>query len=310
METVATAPGKAILFGEHAVVYKRPAIAVPITEVAARCRISPGEKGQGLIIEAQDLHRVYALADAAGNDPLAAAVRLALAELGHDSEPDLILRLTSTVPMARGLGSGAAVATALIRALTGHLGRPLPPQTLSNLVYQVEKIHHGTPSGIDNTVVAFAQPVYFQQGRPMQRLAVKNPLTLIIGDTGRPSPTKEAVGDLRQRWQADTERYEGYFDEIGVIVEQARLALERGDIPALGRLMDQNQELLGALELSSPELDRLIDASRRAGAMGAKLSGAGWGGNMIALARPDLARAVAQSLYQAGAVKTIITTVA
>jgi mevalonate kinase len=182
---------------------------------------------------------------------------------------------------------------------------------LSALVYEVEKLHHGTPSGIDNTVVAFAQPVYFIKGRPIKRLQVGQPFALVIGDTGRIAPTHAVVGGVRQRWQADQDRYEGYFDEIGAIVQQARVAIEEG-LPgpgAIGKLMDGNQELLEIIGVSSPELDHLVTAARQAGALGAKLSGAGGGGNMIALARSDNASDIARALWKAGATGVIVTKV-
>jgi mevalonate kinase len=119
------------------------------------------------------------------------------------------------------------------------------------------------------------------------------------------------VGDLRRRWQATPELFEGYFDEIGAIAGQARVAIEHELVEArvIGKLMDQNQELLESIGVSSPELERLIEAARGAGALGAKLSGAGWGGNMIALVPPDTAPAVATALTEAGATGVIVTRV-
>jgi mevalonate kinase len=315
MNTVqATAPGKVILFGEHAVVYSRPAIAAPVTDVQARATLQPAEAGSGFRIIAFDLKQDYLLAQAQSDDPLAAIVQNTLQHLGQTTPPDATLKITSTIPLGRGLGSGAAVSTAIIRTLAEFLGQPLPTADISALVYEVEKLHHGTPSGIDNTVVAFEQPVYFIKGelRPtIRRLRVAQPFTLVIGDTGIVSPTHRSVGDVRRRWQADTGRYEGYFDEIAVIADQARVAIETGSlgIEALGKLMNENQELLESLGVSSPELERLIEAARQAGAVGAKLSGAGWGGNMIALASPEIAPSVAQALTEAGATGVIVTKV-
>lgn len=308
----ATAPGKIILFGEHAVVYGRPAIAVPVAEVQARAVLHPAGSGAGFRITAPDLGQDYDLAEADPDDPLAAIVQAALQYLGQTAAPAATLQISSTIPLGRGLGSGAAISTAVVRALAQFLHRPLAPAEVSSLVYEVEKLYHGTPSGIDNTVVAFEQPVYFIKGRPIQRMRVKHPLTLIVGDTGIVAPTHTVVGDLRRRWQAKPERYEGYFDEVGVIVNQARVAIEEGrlGLMAIGELMNENQELLESLGVSSPELDGLIQAARQAGALGAKLSGAGWGGNMIALAEPQVAAGVAQALTQAGAVKVITTEVA
>ncbi|HXV43588.1 MAG TPA: mevalonate kinase [Anaerolineae bacterium] len=308
----ATAPGKIILFGEHAVVYGRPAIAVPVADVQAKAVLQPTPAGAGFRIIAPDLGRDYLLAQAEPDDPLATVIQATLRRLNQPVLPDVNLRITSTIPLGRGLGSGAAISTAIVRVLSQFFNQPLAPAEISALVYEVEKLYHGTPSGIDNTVVAFEQPVYFVKGRPIQRMRVGQPLMLAVGDTGIVAPTHVVVGDLRRRWQADPERYEGYFDEIGVIADQARIAIEEAasGIPAIGRLMNENQELLATLGVSSPELERLIDAARQSGALGAKLSGAGWGGNMIALTWPDQAAAIAQVLGKAGAVQVIMTEVA
>ncbi|GAB4420572.1 MAG: mevalonate kinase [Anaerolineae bacterium] len=305
----ATAPGKIILFGEHAVVYGRPAIAVPVADLQAKATLSPADPGTGFRIIAPDLGRDYSLAQAGPDDPLAVIVQATLRRLGQADLPEATLQISSTIPLGRGLGSGAAISTAITRAIAQFFNQPLAPTEISALVFEVEKLYHGTPSGIDNTVVAFAQPVYFIKGRPIQRMRVSQPLTLVVGDTGVVAPTHTVVGDLRRRWQAEPERYEGYFDEVGAIVNQARAAIEQGNLGqmAIGELMNENQELLETLGVSSPALDRLIEAAREAGALGAKLSGAGWGGNMIALAWPDQAAAIAQALTEAGAVQVITT---
>ncbi len=315
---VATAPGKAILFGEHAVVYGRPAIAVPVTDVQARAALAPGAPGAGVILVAADLPaedgspggRRYRLRDAPADDPLRVIVELALdAFAGAIPEPDLSVTVTSTVPIARGLGSGAAVATAVARALAGYLGYAPQSEEISQLVYEVEKLHHGTPSGIDNTVIAYEQPVYFVRGEGVKRLAVGASFNLVIADTGVASSTRAVVGDVRRRWEAERERYEGLFDEIGAVARLAKAAIQRGDRRAMGRLMNENHDLLATLGVSSPELDRLVAAARAAGARGAKLSGAGWGGNMLALVEPEQAPAVAAALRAAGATNVVMSRV-
>jgi mevalonate kinase len=308
----ATAPGKIILFGEHAVVYNRPAIAIPVADVQARATLQPADLGRGFQIIAPDLGRDYLLANATPDDPLATIIQATLRRLNQTKPPDARLQLNSTIPLGRGLGSGAAISTAVVRVLAQFFNQTLAPADVSALVYEVEKLYHGTPSGIDNTVVSFEQPVYFVKGRPIRRMRVNQTLTLVVGDTGVVAPTHTVVGDLRRRWQLETELYEGYFDEIGAIVNQARVAIEEKGLGlmAVGELMNENQELLETLGVSSPELASLIQAARQAGALGAKLSGAGWGGNMIALAWPDRAAAIAQALSQAGAVQVIITEVA
>jgi mevalonate kinase len=307
----ATAPGKVILFGEHAVVYNRPAIAVPVADVRAQATLQPGNSGYGFRIVAPDLSRDYRLDQAEPDDPLATIIHLTCQHLGQVTPPEATLTVTSTIPLGRGLGSGAAISTAIAQVLARYFERPLPPVEVSALVYEVEKHYNGTPSGIDNTVVAFEQPVYFIKGRPIQRMQVGRPFTLIVGDTGQVAPTHRVVGDLRQRWQTAPEPYEGYFDEIGAIAAQARVAIEQElvETRVIGKLMNQNQELLETIGVSSPELERLIRAARQAGAWGAKLSGAGWGGNMIALVQPDNAPSVAEALTEAGATGVIVTEV-
>jgi mevalonate kinase len=197
----------------------------------------------------------------------------------------------------------------VIRAVARFLGQSPSPDQISALVYEVEKLHHGTPSGIDNTVVSYEQPVYFVRGEGMVRLSMGAPLSLVIADTGVLSSTRSVVGDVRRRWQLQTERYEGLFDEIGAVVRLARSAIERGDPKAVGRLMDENHELLITLGVSSPELDELVEAARAAHALGAKMSGAGRGGNMLALVEPADAPAVTSALREAGATQTICSRV-
>ena len=200
------------------------------------------------------------------------------------------------------------MSVAVIRALSAYLGHPMPVDQVSALAYEVEKIHHGTPSGIDNTVIAYARPVYFVKGRPIETFHAGAAFTLVIGDTGISAPTKESVGDVRSLWEADQARWERVFDEIGTIVKLAKGKIENGEWSALGPLMDRNHALLQELTISSASLDRLVEAARRAGALGAKLSGGGRGGNMIALCDETMAPAIVRALLSQGA-KNVLTTV-
>jgi mevalonate kinase len=191
--------------------------------------------------------------------------------------------------------------------VTTFLGLSASPQQISELAYEVEKIHHGTPSGIDNAVIAYTRPVYFVRNQPLQILELSQPLSLIIADSGIPSLTREAVARVRDHWLAQPVQYETWFDEIAAISIQARLILQN-DAPALlGPLMLQNHQLLQKIGVSMPQLDHLVDAGIQAGAWGAKLSGAGCGGNMIALAPPEKIEPVCAALLKAGAVRTVIS---
>jgi len=231
-------------------------------------------------------------------------VRLVCAALERPVPPWRIV-VRSEIPIASGLGSGAAIAAAIARALLDAFHADLPLDRLNALVYEVEKLHHGTPSGIDNTVVVYGQPVWFVRGQPPEPFAVGESLHLLIADTGIASPTKVTVGDVRQDWLCDNDRYETLFDRIHEIATLARIAIEGGDVAVLGRLMDENQLLLAGLGVSSPQLERLCSAAREAGALGAKLSGGGRGGNMIALVEPEERSDVKQALEQAGASRVV-----
>lgn len=307
--TTATAPGKIILAGEHAVVYGQPAIAVPVWQVAATATIEDAAPGAGCTLLAPDVDLCLPLATTAETQPLILVTRLTLQALALPANPDWQITLRSTIPIASGLGSGAALSTALVKAIYAHVGRPVDPATVSALVFESERYYHGTPSGIDNTVIAYGQPVWFVKGTPPMPFTPSAPFTFVIAHSGIAAPTKETVGDVRRAWQADPARFETIFSEIGTIVHQARTALEAGQLANLGTLFNRNQALLEAIGVSSPLLATLIDAARRAGALGAKLSGGGRGGNIIALVTVETQAAVQQALLSAGAHRVIVTTV-
>ncbi len=304
-KTTSTAPGKIILFGEHAVVYGRPAIAVPVTQVHAQATVSASQSSS-VAIDAADLSRRYTLRDASPDDPIATIVRLTCEKIGVEPR-GFSVRIRSTIPVARGLGSGAAVSVATARAIAKSFGHELNREEISALAFEVEKLHHGTPSGIDNTVIAFEQPVYFIKGQPLETFRVARPFLVAIADTGIASPTKIAVGDVRRSWEADRVQYEARFDEIGEIAVQARQAIERGEVTSLGSLMLKNQELLKQIGVSSEQIEQVVDAAVGAGAEGAKLSGAGRGGNVIALVDEDSREYVVRAMKRAGAVRVIVT---
>lgn len=310
----ATAPGKIILFGEHAVVYGRPAIAIPLPQLRATAVVAAASQ-PGIRLIAPDLGQDVMLSEAPPDDPIAAVIRQVQTAVARPHLPDMTITVSSQIPVASGLGSGAAITAAVVRALAEFLGAAhlATPAWVSALTYEVEKIHHGTPSGIDNTVVSYEMPVYFVRQQPKNHIepfAAARPIHLLVGDTGVRSSTKVAVGDVRRHWQEAPARFEALFDGCGRIATAARNAIEMGDIPALGPLMVENHALLQEMTVSSPELDRLVTAAQQAGALGAKLSGAGRGGNMIAVVTPKTATAVQHALHAAGAQTVRMTTLA
>jgi mevalonate kinase len=316
----ASAPGKIILFGEHAVVYGRPALAIPVTQVHADVEIVDSDSA-GIWIHAPGIDLHAELNTLPSDHPIAAVIHnfLFLARQspsprgrrgrGEGRFPNLNITIASSIPVASGLGSGAAVTVALVRALSVHLDHSMTDEEVNAFTYEIEKLHHGTPSGIDNSVVTYAKPVYFMKGQPVETFAVGGSFTIVIGNTGISAPTKESVADVHRLWEADKVRWDRVFDQIGELVKQARGKIETGEKRLLGELMNRNHSLLQELTVSSPELDRLVAVARNTGALGAKLSGGGRGGNMIALVGQDQADEVSSALISAGAVSTIITQV-
>jgi len=302
----ASAPGKIILFGEHAVVYGRPSLAVPVTQVHADVEISDSASA-GIWIQAPDINLHAELNTLPSDHPIASVIHNLFFLSRVSPFPNLNIKITSTIPVASGLGSGAAVTIALTRALSAYINYSMTDEQINAFAYEIEKLHHGTPSGIDNTVITYSKPVYFIKGQPIETFQVAQPFTIVIGDTGISAPTKESVGNVRKLWDADRASWELIFDNVGGIAKRARDAIESGEWKQLGELMNQNHVLLQGMTVSSPELDQLVIAANNQGALGAKLSGGGRGGNMIALVEPNQAEVVAKSLVEAGAKRTIIT---
>ena len=309
-----SAPGKIILFGEHAVVYGQPALAVPVHQVHADAEVSDSDRA-GIWVDAPDIRLHAEHSRLALDDALGAVISMVRSEIESHPHPQLLslkergvrVEVTSSIPLASGLGSGAAVSVAIIRALSAHLGQPFTDEQVNEIAYEVEKIHHGTPSGIDNTVVTYGKPIFFIKGQPIELLNVAKPFTIIIGDTGIPAPTKESVGDVRKLWEQDKRKMEMLFGVAGSLAKTARQSIEGGHPERLGPLMNENQRVLTEMGVSSPELDKLVEASLKAGASGAKLSGGGRGGNMIALSTKANTEKIVDALYVAGAKNVIVT---
>jgi mevalonate kinase len=301
-----SAPAKAILLGEHAVVYGQPAIAVPISDLRAYAAVQPNDSG--LRIASGDLDIPVDVDAETVDHALALTARLVLKALDA-TPPNVTVSIRSDIPIASGLGSGAAVSTALARALCAAVGQSLDDASLNHLIYEVEKIHHGTPSGIDNTVIVYERPVYFVRHQPIKTLTIGAPFTLLIADTGKSASTREAVAGVREFYEREKEYVQALLNAIGTSVVKACESIERGDLAKLGYHMGFNHTLLGRLTVSSPELDALVEAAQNAGALGAKLSGGGRGGNMIALVTHETHEKVEAALYQAGAVRVYTTEV-
>ncbi len=310
--SVGEAPGKVILLGEHAVVYGHPALAAPVPQVRARAELlglADARDGE-LRIEAPDIGVSAWLREIDSQSALAATLRLTQSALGLASRlPAATLRITSTIPVASGMGSGAAVTLAIVRAICAFLGTSLSFEEQSAIALEVDKIHHGTPSGIDNTVITYGRLVRFQPGEPTQFLHPARSIPLVVAHSGIASPTTIAVGCVRRHLQEAPAATVAVFETVHHLVDRGSEALKLGDLIELGHCLDENHTALQALGVSSPDLDRLVGAARTAGALGAKLSGAGMGGTIVAVVDPGYAPEVVHALQAAGASRIIETEV-
>jgi len=296
------APAKSILVGEHAVVYNRPAIAFPINQLQARTTITANVFGNPDEIEfhAPDINfheNYFALPK---DHPYKIAVSIIKKEADIDHYPACNIQIQSKIPIASGMGSSAAIAVAIIKGLSEFIGLRLSNQRLADLAYQLELQYHGNPSGIDNTVIAFNQPIFFIKEKGFHTIFPKSDLTLLIANSGIKGKTKEAVMGVKARWKIDQKKYEAIFDRIGQLVINAEIAIKSGDAINLGKLMSENHQLLTEIGVSIPQLDTMVEIALKSGAFGAKLSGGGLGGNMITLAPPNLIENIAENLRNAG----------
>lgn len=270
--------GKVILLGEHAVVYGRPALAAGI-ERGVRARVEPAER---TVLHVEPWGREVT---PEGDDELGRALAAVIAEQpgavhAHiDAQVDL--------PAGAGLGCSAALGVAVVRALAAAAGEAPGDEAVAARAFAWERVFHGNPSGVDNTMAAHGGVACYRKGEPLEPVRPRRPLRLVVGDSGEPSSTRVMVEGVARQHQRDPERTEKTLDAITALVRNAKLAIEDGDLRALGQLMDLNQALLSSLMLSTTPLEEMCAAARSAGAFGAKLTGAGGGGCMIALVDGD-----------------------
>ncbi|MEM2319346.1 MAG: mevalonate kinase [Candidatus Bathyarchaeia archaeon] len=309
MGVVASAPAKVILFGEHFVVYGEPAIVLAIDKRAyARAELRDDKK---IFIQSSNLNLSGFFENGgfraeSGNpkearaklEPLKCAVEKVLEIYG--GKVGLNIEVNSAVPVAAGLGSSAAVASAVAAAVGALLNVKMEKEDIFRIAYEAEKIVHGTPSGVDPAISTFGGALLFQMDTGFKPLNFKTDLNLVIGNTGVERSTRSQVlkvRSLRDRYPKVVNLMMRVAREI---VLNAVKALEEGDLEAVGDLMNFNQALLCGLGVSEESLERLISAARKAGAYGAKLTGAGGGGCIIALTSRDRLEKVLEAVQRVG----------
>ncbi|MGB7757841.1 MAG: hydroxymethylglutaryl-CoA reductase, degradative [Salinisphaera sp.] len=294
--------GKIIVLGEHSVVYGRHAIAAPIP-LNVRAEVRPQPEQIDLLIPRWGVEMRFSEPEGKISS-LHESITLIAERLGV-ADRGMRIDVSPRVPRANGLGASAALAVAVIRAMARCFGIKLSEREISNLAFDVEKIAHGTPSGIDNTLATFGRPILFRKDNPAARpeirdLATARPIPVVIGLSGVATLTAQTVGNVRAAWQKSPARYEAIFDQIDGLALAGVDALARGDIAELGDLMNIDHGLLNALQVSSWEIEELVEIARTHGALGAKLTGGGGGGAMIAVAEHDKIQEVASAMRAAG----------
>lgn len=273
------AAGKVILLGEHAVVYGKHGVALPIPG-AVTAKVTEADTGESQYVS-----------------KLLSFVKEQLGIKEHVSGVDV----RSSLPPGMGLGVSAAMAVAVIRALSRSLQLDLDDDAVNKIAFECEKIAHGTPSGIDNSIATFAVPMVFnnESGLAIEKLTLASPPPIVIAFSPRSGSTLEQVSAVRARYEAQPKRYAGIFAEIDALSLSAADALRSGDFEQAGSLMNIGHGLLNAIGVSTPELESMVSIARAAGASGAKLTGSGGGGSVVAMC-PGAEESVALAFAAAG----------
>ena len=288
-------PGKLILLGEHSVVYGRHAIAVP-APLNIRTKVQDTEDEILLMIPSWGVE--YRLdKNPEKRQSFEKPAGLILDQMGL-SKKGMKIEVFSDIPRGMGLGGSAAIAVSIIKALNNHFKLGLKLDEINQMAFESEKIAHGNPSGIDNTMATYGHPLIFRNGdNPLiEPLNINETFSILIGFSSTEGLTAKTVGIVRDLWKKNPGVYEKIFDEIDSLALQSIQAIQNNDFELLGQLMNINHGLLNTLQVSTPELERLIMIARESGALGAKLTGGGGGGAVIALCRDiDITKSAIES---------------
>jgi mevalonate kinase len=287
-----SACGKVILLGEHAVVYGVPALVVGIDRGAtATASFLEGEGRTSELTMARGAIRV-----APGEGADLSRAFAALLEACAVRAP-VHVEIETDLPAAAGLGCSAALGVAIVRALDATHSKKSPPGDVIARAMEWEKVFHGNPSGIDATAATRGGCLLYQREdgpAKIHEIALGRPLCLVVGHTGIASTTRSMVEHVAKLRQRKPDLVNQSFEAIRSLVANARLALEAGDTLGLGKLLDLNQMILSGLMLSTEETEALCRTARETGALGAKLTGSGGGGCVVALVDRDPERVLAR----------------
>jgi mevalonate kinase len=309
--------GKVILLGEHSVVYGRPAISAGLGR-GCGAQAERGQPGAPDTLSVEPWG-VSVVATQPEQDPDREQLRRGFAivcegldarwkALGRVDRPSVRVQATMEIPGGAGLGGSAALSVAVVRAIDAAFETPQDHEALVAASVAWERVFHGNPSGVDSAMAVHGGLARYVRGQPLKHVRGGAPLRLVVGNSGEHGSTKATVASVARQHARDPIKSEQIFDAIASLVDNAQSALEAGEHARLGQLMDLNQTLLNTLLLSTTKLEDMCQRARAAGALGAKLTGGGGGGCMIALAADvaaseRIARALSDAGYAAFAVE-------
>ncbi|MHA2142043.1 MAG: mevalonate kinase [Candidatus Thorarchaeota archaeon] len=295
--------GKSILFGEHFVVYGLPALAAGISSKT----VAYVSRSKSLGWTVDDRRPEVPGYKAKKKDEQVVSINNVLQAAGIDlSDMGIHIEYEGDLVCASGYGASAAICVSLARALDDEFGLGFDDDRINAIAYEGEKGSHGTPSGIDNTASTFGGLVWFVRdltgGPPkFESLKLKDAANLTIAATGLTASTTEVVGDVRAKKETDPKWFDRLASEYHELVTNARKSMLEFDLVRVGEFMNQNHSLLQELTVSCSELDEMVDIALENGALGAKMTGTGRGGNMMALSPDvDTQNLIAEALEKSG----------
>lgn len=276
--------GKTILFGEHFVVHGVPGIASAI-DSATEAKVKKTKNGINIndqrtgakgYAEKKKLQQIE-------------SINRMLTALDLDTESlSMDIWLGGNLPGFSGLGASAASSVAIARAISEEYDLDLSDEKINGVAYEAEKAYAGNPSGIDNTAATFGGLIWFKKNlgagsNEIEQLSIQNPIEIVIANTGVVANTKAMVAGVGERKKQNPKKYNEIFKKAEDLVYTGRKALEDFDLKKVGSLMNENHILLQEIEVSSKELDYLVELARNDGSFGAKMTGGGGGGCILAL---------------------------
>lgn len=286
----ASAPAKVILFGEHFVVYGNPAILASITR---RIAVDARMINENRVIIRSDIGLAGEYTDSiyrtieggieakATLDPLRCAIRQVLSS--RNKKTGIEINISSSVPPGIGLGSSAAACVATVAAVSLLFQKKLSKQKICQMAIESERLIHKTSSGADCYVSTFGGLILYSKAK-FKKVQAKGPLALVIASTGVRHSTGDLVAGVKKFKDRNESLFESMMKQAASICTLAQGAIASGRRDRVGELMNENQAILRQLGVSHYKADDLIDICCKAGALGAKITGAGGGGAVIALA--------------------------